>query len=229
VAALFPEARLAIMTSDLMQAAGMMQETLRRIRDEEVDIIIGTQIIAKGHHFPKLTLVGVVDADLGLNGGDLRAGERTYQLLQQVSGRAGRAVHPGRAFIQTYVPEHPVMQALLSGDRDHFLRVEAEERQSAAMPPFTRLAALIVSSDDRVAAEKAAMALSKAAPVHPEIRVLGPTPAPIALLRNRYRYRLLLKTAKSLVIQNVIRDWLARVDLPNAVRVQIDIDPYSFM
>jgi primosomal protein N' (replication factor Y) len=229
VAALFPTARLAIMTSDLMQAAGMMQETLRRIRDEEVDIIVGTQIIAKGHHFPKLTLVGVIDADLGLSGGDLRAGERTYQLLQQVSGRAGRAVHPGRSYIQTYVPEHPVMQALVSGDRDHFLAVEAEERQAAAMPPFTRLAALIVSSEDRVAAENAAIALSRAAPVHPEIRVLGPAPAPIALLRNRTRYRLLLKVSKTMPIQPVIKDWLSRVDLPNAVRVQVDIDPYSFM
>ena len=228
-AALFPTARIALMASDLLEEPGSLATMLRRIAAREVDLIIGTQIIAKGHHFPTLTLVGVVDADLGLSGGDLRAGERTYQLLQQVSGRAGRAAHPGRAMIQTFDPNHQVMQALLSGDRDRFLRVEMEERRQAGQPPFTRLAALIVSSDEAMAAERIAAQLGRAAPHQGhELYVLGPAPAPLSLLRNRYRYRLLLKAPKSVSIQSVVREWLARVAIPNDVRVQVDIDPYGF-
>ena len=227
---LFPEARILQMASDLMDEPGSLPETLRRIAGREVDLIVGTQIIAKGHHFPTLTLVGVVDADLGLSGGDLRAGERTYQLLQQVSGRAGRASHPGRAMIQTYDPGHQVMQALLSGDRDRFLAVEMGERKQAGQPPFTRLAALIVSSDDAMAAERAAVELGRVAPHQGhELYTLGPAPAPLSLLRNRYRYRLLLKAPKTVSIQSVVRDWLARVTIPNDVRVQVDIDPYGFL
>ncbi len=227
--ALFPHARLALMASDLMAGPGVLAETLRRIGRGEVDIIVGTQIIAKGHHFPKLTLVGVIDADIGLSGGDLRAGERTYQLMQQVAGRAGRAAHPGRALIQTYEPLHPVMQALVSGDRDRFMQVERNERAEASMPPFTRLAALIVSGEDKAAVEQAAMLLGRAAPHAEGLRVLGPAPAPLFMLRGRYRHRLLLRVIRSVGIQAVIRDWLSRVEISKDVRVQVDIDPYSFM
>ena len=229
VRALFPEARLALMASDLMEGPGVLAETLRSIGRGQIDIIVGTQIIAKGHHFPKLTLVGVIDADLGLGGGDLRAGERTYQLLQQVSGRAGRAQHAGRALIQTYDPGHAVMQALLSGDRDRFMDVEKSERLLAGMPPYTRLAALIVSGEDGHAVEQVATALGRIAPHGPEIRALGPAPAPLYMLRGRYRYRLLLRVTRNLSVQAIVRDWLARIEIPNAVRVQIDIDPYGFM
>jgi primosomal protein N' (replication factor Y) len=229
-AALFPTARIALMASDLMEVPGSLPETLRLIAAREVDLIVGTQIIAKGHHFPTLTLVGVVDADLGLSGGDLRAGERTYQLLQQVAGRAGRAAHPGRAMIQTFDPGHQVMQALLSGDRDRFLQVEMAERRQAEQPPFTRLAALIVSSDDAQAAERVATELGRITPHQGrELYTLGPAPAPLSLLRNRYRYRLLLKAPKTVSIQAVVREWLGRVTIPNDVRVQVDIDPYGFL
>jgi primosomal protein N' (replication factor Y) len=229
-AALFPQARTVLMASDLMEGAAMLRDTLHCIRDHRVDLIIGTQIIAKGHHFPKLTLVGVVDADLGLNGGDLRASERTYQLLQQVAGRAGRAAHAGRALVQTFDPAHPVMQALASGRRDEFMAIEKAERSQAGQPPYTRLAALIVSSEDGLAAERTAVVLGRAAPhAGTDLYVLGPAPAPLSLLRNRYRYRLLLKTPRNVSIQGVIRDWLARVEVPKTVRVQIDIDPYSFL
>ncbi len=229
VRALFPEARLALMASDLMEGQGVLADTLRRIGRNEIDIIVGTQIIAKGHHFPKLTLVGVIDADLGLAGGDLRAGERTWQLMQQVAGRAGRAEHEGRALIQTYDPQHPVMQALVSGDRERFMQVEKSERLSASMPPYTRLAALIVSGEDKLAVEQTAITLGRVAPHGPEIRVLGPAPAPMFMLRGRFRHRLLLRTVRTLSIQAIVQDWLDRVEVPNGVRVQVDIDPYSFM
>ncbi|AWK88044.1 primosomal protein N' [Azospirillum thermophilum] len=229
VAELFPEARAAIMASDTLSGPRAIQEMVRRIADHELDIIIGTQVMAKGHHFPMLTLVGVVDADLGLNGGDLRAAERTYQLLHQVAGRAGRGERPGRVMLQTFMPEHPVMQALAAGDRDGFYQLEAEMRLEAGMPPFGRLAALIVSGEDPAQVEKVAMDLGRAAPRSDTVHVLGPAPAPLALLRGRHRRRLLLKAPRSVQVQPVIAEWLSRVEIPPAVRVQIDVDPYSFL
>jgi primosomal protein N' (replication factor Y) (superfamily II helicase) len=189
------------------------------------DVLIGTQIVAKGHHFPMLTLVGVVDADLGLTGGDLRAAERTYQLLHQVAGRAGRAERPGRVLLQTYMPEQPVMQALAAGDRDGFLEAEAASRRAQGWPPFGRLAALIVSAADPEAADFAA----RAAPQLPGIAVLGPAPAPLAILRGRHRRRLLVKAERGVSLQAVLRDWLGRVRLAGSARLQVDIDPYSFL
>lgn len=226
---LFPDARLEIIASDTIQGPTALRDAIRRISDHQVDIVVGTQVMAKGHHFPMLTLVGVVDADLGLGGGDLRAAERTYQLLHQVSGRAGRGELPGRVLLQTFLPEHPVMQALAAGDRDGFYALEAEMRQDAAMPPFGRLAALIVSSEDEAAADKTAMALRRAAPADEPWLTLGPAPAPLALLRGRHRRRLLLKGPKGLALQPVLRAWLARVDVPHNVRVAVDVDPQSFM
>ncbi len=229
VTELFPEARAAIMASDTLSGPRAIQEMIRQIADHELDIIIGTQVMAKGHHFPMLTLVGVVDADLGLTGGDLRAGERTYQLLHQVAGRAGRGERPGTVYLQTCMPEYPVMQALAAGDRDGFYQLEAEMRQEAAMPPFGRLAALIVSGTDQALVERAAMALGRAAPRSDTVTILGPAPAPLALLRGRHRRRLLLKAPRSTPVQALITQWLEQVEIPPAVRVQVDIDPYSFL
>jgi primosomal protein N' (replication factor Y) len=231
---LFPQARLSLLASDTVHrgfgsGATALQEAIRQVRDHEIDIVIGTQIIAKGHHFPMLTLVGVVDADLGLNGGDLRASERTYQLLHQVAGRAGRAERSGRVLLQTYMPEHRVMQALADDRRDAFLAVEAEERRAAGMPPFGRLAALIVSGPDSAEVGQMARALARAAPRGDGLTVLGPAPAPLAMLRGLHRERLLLKTRRDIAVQPLIADWLTRVAVPSHVRVQVDIDPYSFL
>src|SRR5579875_856771 len=229
VAALFPEARVALMVSDLLGGPRAAAELVRGMSERRYDVLIGTQIVAKGHHFPWLTLVGVVDADLGLAGGDLRAAERTYQLLHQVGGRAGRAERPGRVLIQTFMPEQPVMQALAAGDRDRFLAAEAEARRAAGLPPFGRLAALIVSADDAEAADAAARALARAAPRQPGLTVLGPAPAPLAVLRGRHRRRFLVKAARTLALQAAVREWLSRVRVTGSVRIQIDVDPYSFL
>jgi len=201
---------------------------VRQIEEREVDLIIGTQIVAKGYHFPMLTLVGAVDADLGLAGGDLRASERTHQLLYQVAGRAGRSSRPGRVILQTYMPEHPVMNALQGGERITFMAAEAESRRLANMPPFGRLAAIIVSARSEEVVDASAALLSRVRPTANGITVLGPAPAPMALLRGRYRRRLLLKTTKETNIQGVIRDWLATAKVSKKAKVQIDIDPYSF-
>lgn len=229
VTAALPQARLALMTSDAIHGPADAQDLVRRIAAAEIDIIIGTQLVAKGHHFPLLTLVGIVDADLGLAGGDLRAGERTFQLLHQVAGRAGRAEHPGRVLVQTWQPEHPVLAALIAGDRDRFLAEEAAARAERGWPPFGRLAGIIVSGRDRGAVEQVARALAETAPRGAGIEVLGPAEAPLALLRGHHRRRLLVKADKSVALQTAISDWLARAPSPGTVRVTIDIDPYSFV
>ena len=228
VHALVPGARLAVMTSDTVSGPNEATVLLRQVRDHEIDILIGTQVVAKGHHFPLLTLVGVIDADLGLAGGDLRAAERTYQLLWQVAGRAGREARPGHVYLQTYMPDHPVMQALASGERARFLANEQAARKDRGMPPFGRLAALIISSEDESAARAAAQAFGRNAPRGDQIQVLGPAPAPFALLRGRHRQRLLLKAARGINIQTLLRQWVRTVSLPRRVRVQVDVDPYSF-
>ena len=229
VKGLFPDIRTVIAASDTVASPKAAAELVRRIEDHEVDLIIGTQIVAKGYHFPLLTLVGAVDADLGLTGGDLRAAERTHQLLYQVAGRAGRGDRTGRVLLQTYMPEHPVMNALQAGDRKTFMAAEAESRRMANMPPFGRLAALIVSGKDEGVVDAAAAQLSRTRPVADEVTVLGPAPAPMALLRGKHRRRLLVKTTKDINIQAVLRDWLVRAAVPKKARVQIDIDPYSFL
>jgi primosomal protein N' (replication factor Y) len=226
---LFPTARIAMLTSDTMGGPRAAAAMIERIARHEVDLLIGTQIVAKGHHFPMLTLVGVVDADLGLAGGDLRAAERTFQLLHQVAGRAGRAERPGQVLLQTYDPEHPVMQALVAGDRDRLVAHEMAERQAAGMPPFGRLAALILSSHDVERLDRTARDLARLAPSGSGISVLGPAPAPLALLRGRHRRRFLMKCRRDIAPQPLIRHWLSRIKLPGTVRLQIDIDPYSFL
>jgi primosomal protein N' (replication factor Y) len=229
VAARFPGARIALMVSDLLSGPRAAAELADAMAAQRYDVLIGTQIVAKGHHFPMLTLVGVVDADLGLAGGDLRAAERTYQLLHQVAGRAGRAERPGRALIQTYMPDQPVMQALAAGDRDGFLAAEANARRAAGLPPFGRLAALIVSAGDPDSADFAARALARAAPQLPGVQVLGPAPAPLAILRGRHRRRFLVKAERRVNLQAVLRGWLGRVRIAGSARLQVDVDPYSFL
>jgi len=225
----FPDARIAVMASDTLIGPQAVADLVERVQNHEIDLLIGTQIMAKGHHFPMLTLVGVIDGDLGLSGGDLRAGERTFQMLHQVAGRAGRAERPGRVLLQTFDPGHPVMKALAAHDRDRFLALEADERRLRHMPPFGRLAALIISAPDADQADQAAAALARAAPHLKGVDVLGPAPAPLAVLRGRHRRRFLVKTDRQVNIQAVLRQWLAGVRTPTAVRIQVDVDPYSFL
>ena len=230
VAELFPDARRVLLSSDLTPNITELRQTLREIEEREVDIVIGTQLVAKGHHFPGLALVGVVDGDLGLAQADPRAAERTFQLLTQVTGRAGRDAIPGRGLIQTYMPEHPVIAALVSGDRDTFLAREIEERRKATMPPFGRLAALLVSASSREAAESYARDVARAAPAAAKIEVLGPAEAPLAVIRGRYRFRLLVKATREADLQAYLRLWLSSVPKAKGdIRLTVDIDPYSFL
>jgi primosomal protein N' (replication factor Y) len=229
VAALFPEARTAIVTSDTIWSPARAAEFVAQMEAGAIDIVIGTQLVTKGYHFPNLTLVGVVDADLGLAGGDLRAAERSFQQIQQVAGRAGRGDRPGRVLVQTHDPEAPVIAALVSGDTAGFYSAETEARRDAAMPPFGRLAAIVVSAEDSSEADAVARRIGHAAPKVEGMAVFGPAPAPLAMLRGRYRQRLLVHAARSLDVQDVIRDWLADVDWSAKVRVSVDVDPYSFL
>lgn len=229
VAKIFPHARRLVMTSDTLTNPERALEHIARIAKGFVDVIIGTQVITKGHHFPKLTLVGVVDADLGLKGGDVRAAERTYQQLEQVAGRAGREDRAGRVMIQTYMPEEAVMAALLSADKDTFLRQDLEQRKAYVMPPFGRLAAVLVTGDSSAPVEEVARTLARAFPKTNGVELLGPAPAPLARLKGRFRYRLLLKTSREQVLQPLIRDWLATVKIPSRVTIKVDIDPYNFL
>ncbi len=234
VTALFPQARAAQLTSDFPEQPGAVRALIDDMAAGKIDILIGTQMVTKGHHFPGLTLVGVVDADLGLGGGDLRAAERTYQVLTQVAGRAGRAEKKGQVLIQTVDPAQPLMQALAHGTtiaaRDVFLAAQLRERQLFRMPPAGRLAALIIAGVDRAQVEQVAKELGIAAPRGEQgVQVLGPAPAPLAILRGRHRMRFLLKASRDVKVQPIIADWLARVVVPKTVTVAVDIDPYSFM
>ena len=225
----FPNARSAIMASDTIQRPSAMANLVEQMQNREIDILIGTQIMAKGHHFPFLTLVGVIDADLGLAGGDLRAAEKTFQLLHQVAGRAGRALHPGKVFLQTYRPKDAVMQALISGARDQFLLAESDDRRLHGMPPYGRLVALIVSGPNPQEVETTARALGRTYPNYEKVFVFGPAPAPLAILRGQYRWRLLLKAERTKNVQVILKNWLSKVRVPSRVRVKVDVDPYSFL
>jgi primosomal protein N' (replication factor Y) len=229
VAQLFPEARLAVFSSDTVMHAEAARELIGQMEAGEIDVLVATQAAAKGHNFPNLTLVGVVDADLSLRGGDLRAGERTYQLLAQVSGRAGRKERPGRAMLQTWAPEHPVLQALKRQDRDGFLAAEMAERQASGLPPYGRLAAVILSGSNGEAVEAFAQALAAAAPNAEGVEVYGPADAPLALIRGRRRKRLLVRADRTVDLQAYLSTWRARAKPPNSVRMVIDVDPYSFL
>jgi primosomal protein N' (replication factor Y) len=226
---LFPQARLEIFSSDTAQSGGDVRAIIERMAAGEIDILIGTQIVAKGHNFPNLTFVGVVDADSGLKGGDLRAGERTYQLLSQVSGRAGRADRRGRALLQTYDPEADLMQSLARQDRDGFLEAEARAREEMGMPPFGRLGALIVAAPGDAEANAAANALGEAAPATDGVDVWGPAPAPLSVIRGMHRRRFLVRADRGIDLSAYVAAWVERVKLHSAVRLQIDVDPYSFL
>jgi primosomal protein N' (replication factor Y) len=229
VAELFPDARTAVVTSDTIWSPQRAAEFVGAMERGEIDIVVGTQLVTKGYHFPNLTLVGVVDADLGLAGGDLRAAERSFQQIQQVAGRAGRGEKPGRVLVQTHDPEAPVIAALVSGDAPGFYAAETDARRAAAMPPFGRLAAIIVSAEDAGEAESVARRIGQAAPPVDGMAVFGPAPAPLAMLRGRHRQRLLVHARRSLDVQDVIRDWLAEVEWGSKVRVSADVDPYNFL
>ncbi|MEM8791796.1 MAG: primosomal protein N' [Pseudomonadota bacterium] len=227
----FPGARIEILSSDIAEGPGALKERLQAIAEGEADIIIGTQMVAKGHNFPLLTLVGVVDADMGLAGGDLRAAERTFQLIHQVAGRAGRAEKPGVAMIQTASPDHDLMQAILSGESEAFWRAEAAIREGAGAPPFGRMAGVVVSGTDERNVWEVANGLARAAPMLAKAgaQVLGPAPAPFARLRGRHRVRLLIRAPKGARIQPAIREWRASVKGSGQTRVVVDIDPQSFL
>ncbi|MBR3502227.1 MAG: primosomal protein N' [Alphaproteobacteria bacterium] len=225
----FPQAKIDILSSDNATSFTAVSKIIAKMERREIDILIGTQIIAKGHHFPDLTLVGVVDADLGLMSSDLRAAEQTYQLLSQVAGRAGRGDKKGTVYVQTLHPENNVLKALLDNDRNEFMEFEQYSRRLLGYPPYGKLAALIISGANQQQTANVAAALGKTAPHTDNVSVLGPAPAPLYLLRDKYRFRLLLKTTRNINIQQVLREWCAMVHIPSSVRVEIDIDPYSFM
>ncbi len=225
----FPHIRAAVLTSDEAVSEKNIQEFIDSVKDHQVDCIIGTQILAKGHHFPKLNTVGVIDADMGLTGADIRASERTFQLLEQVSGRAGREHGQGQVFLQTYNPEHPLIQAIQTQDRQTFYSLEIEEREKALMPPFGRLAAVIVSCVKEHVAEQVAKDFRKKARNSSDIMVLGPVAAPLYKLRGRYRWRFLIQSQQTGKIQPFITQWIRSFKFPSSVRLHVDIDPYSFM
>ena len=226
----WPAARMIVLSSDLVPSTSALRELLSRITAGEADIIVGTQLVSKGHNFPKLSFVGVVDGDLSLATADPRAGERTFQLLHQVTGRAGRFGAPGRGLIQTHFPEHPVMRALVTGDREAFYEAEIAMREEAGLPPFGRLAALIISAKTKPEAESYARALALAAPEARLIQVLGPVEAPLAIIRARHRQRLLVKAAREADLQGYLTEWLSRVDPPRgSLNLHVDVDPHSFL
>jgi primosomal protein N' (replication factor Y) len=229
-AALFPNARTMVLSSDLITSIETMRSELNEIAEGRVDIIVGTQLVAKGHHFPRLNLVGVIDADLGLGNGDPRAAERTWQLLNQVIGRAGRDQGRGVGYLQTHQPEHPVMKALVACDREAFYENEIGSRERTFYPPFGRLASLIISAGDRASAEGFARRLVALAPRDEQVQVLGPAEAPLAVIKGRYRFRLLLKSARGFDLSNYLREWLAAGPKPKGnLKLEVDVDPQSFL
>ena len=231
VTALFPDARVAVLSSDLFGSARALKEQIVTIAEGGADIVIGTQIVAKGHNFPLLTLVGVIDADLGLQGSDLRAAERTFQLIRQVAGRAGRAERPGEAWLQTHQPEHPVIRAILGGDDEAFWRAEAAERRAAVVPPYGRMAGVILSGPDVAQVFDLGAELARRDEPLRRVgaQVFGPAPAPIARVRGRHRVRLLVKADKGVALQPALAAWIAQVRVPGQVRLAVDIDPQSFL
>ncbi|MBU0775228.1 MAG: primosomal protein N' [Alphaproteobacteria bacterium] len=229
VKALWPQARTAIVTSDTLFSPARVADFVKSVEAGDIDIIVGTQLVTKGYHFPNLTLVGVIDADLGLEGGDLRASERTFQQIMQVAGRAGRGQKPGRVFIQTRMPEGEVIKTLIEGDTERFYAVETENRRRANAPPFGRFAAIIISSEDADEAAQVARLIGKSAPLIEGMRVYGPAPAPLSVLRGRHRHRLLIHATRQVDIQAAIREWLGNIVWKSSTRVAVDVDPYSFM
>ena len=230
VATLFPDKRVLVLSSDLVESVERLRAELDEVAEGRFDIIVGTQLVAKGHHFPKLNLVGIVDADLGLGNGDPRASERTFQLLHQVVGRAGREAGQGHGLLQTHQPEHPVMRALIAQDREAFYASEIDARERTGYPPFGRLASLIVSGSDKHVAEGYARALTGKAPRDDAVRVLGPAEAPLALVRGRYRFRILVKAPRNFDLSAWLREWLSLAPKRKGnLKLEVDVDPMSFL
>ncbi|MEZ5871337.1 MAG: primosomal protein N' [Nitratireductor sp.] len=230
VSTLFPDARIIVLSSDMLGSISRLRLELEAIAKGEADIVIGTQLVAKGHNFPLMALVGVVDADLGLANGDPRAAERTFQLLSQVTGRAGRSGEASRGMLQTYQPQHPVIQALAAGDSETFYQRESDHRRLAGLPPFGKLASIIISAASRKEAEDHARQVRKLAPAGKGILVLGPAEAPMALIRGRYRFRLLVHGEKRSDMQAYLRAWLSSTPRERgSIRLQVDVDPQSFL
>ena len=226
---LFPDKRILVLSSDLVESMERLRQELDDVAEGRFDIVVGTQLVAKGHHFPKLNLVGIVDADLGLGNGDPRAAERTFQLLHQVVGRAGREEGRGVGLLQTHQPEHPVMKALILGDREAFYSSEIALREASGYPPFGRLASMVITANDRPSAESYARALAQSAPMHDDVRVLGPAEAPVAVVRGRHRFRLLVKAPRDFNLSGYLREWLASAPkVRGNVRLEVDVDPQSF-
>jgi primosomal protein N' (replication factor Y) len=228
-AELFPGARILVLSSDLVDTMERLRQELDDVAQGRFDIVIGTQLVAKGHHFPKLNLVGIVDADLGLANGDPRAAERTFQLLHQVVGRAGREEGRGYGYLQTHQPEHPVMRALIAQDREAFYAAEIEVREKTGYPPFGRLASLLISGADKHATESYARKIAAVSPIHDQVRVLGPAEAPLAVVRGRYRFRVLVKSPRNFDLSAYLREWLAAVPkAKGTLKLEVDVDPQSF-
>jgi len=228
-AKLFPDARIEILSSDTAGSPERIRERMAAMAAGDIDIMVGTQMVVKGHNFPHLTFVGVVDGDLSLGGGDLRAGERTYQTLVQVAGRAGRADKPGRALIQTHMPDHEALIALAEGDREGFISAELGMREILGLPPYGKLAAIIISAPDAAKANEFARKVLNAAPRADGIEILGPSEAPITILRGRHRRRLLIKSEPNVNLSAYMRSWKSRVRPPHKIKLAIDIDPQGFM
>ncbi len=228
IARRLPQSRVAVLSSD-QSAYEELQAVLTGMEQGVIDVLIGTQMVAKGHHFPRLRVVGVVDADLGLEGGDLRAVERTFQVLHQIGGRAGRDTEQGEVYVQTYAPQHPVMQALCSGARDSLMTLELALRAQSRMPPYTRLANVLIDGADERTVLGEARRLAACAPNHPNLRVLGPAPAPLYRLKHRFRVRILLQADRTLDLQTLVRAWLKEAAPVRAVQVRVDVDPYHFL
>lgn len=230
VIGIFPGVKTALLSSDLIPTINEMRKVITQIETGEIDIIIGTQIIAKGHHFPNLETVGIVDGDLGFAQADPRAGERSFQMMHQVTGRAGRVMQRGRGFIQTYLPDHSVIQAIITGDRDAFVKREINERRTGMLPPFGRLAALIISARDKSLGNAFAHSVARSAPKTNQVTVLGPVEAPLSMIRGRHRWRLLVKATREIDIQSYLRVWISQIPaMKGDVRLNVDIDPYNFM
>jgi primosomal protein N' (replication factor Y) len=228
-AELFPESRILVLSSDLVESIERLRSELDDVAEGRFDLVIGTQLVAKGHHFPKLNLVGIVDADLGLGNGDPRAAERTFQMLHQVVGRAGREEGRGVGYLQTHQPEHPVMQALIRGDREAFYSSEIDLRERTGYPPFGRLASLVISAAEKHTAESYGRSLVALAPKDEQVRVLGPAEAPIAVVRGRHRFRILVKAPREFGLSNYLRDWLSNAPkTKGSLQLEVDVDPQSF-
>ena len=224
----FPDHRIALVNSDTMSKPQLLEDFLHKMENGEIDIVIGTQILAKGHHFPNLTCVGVIDADMTLQSGDLRASERTFQLLHQVMGRSGRGKKEGRAFLQTYEPDNLILQALQKNDRACFLSTEVQTRQMLNMPPFGKLASILVSGKNELRTQEIAQMIVKKGPFIQGIDILGPTLAPLSRIKRKYRWRILVKAELRINLQNILHQWLKNIHIPSSINMKVDIDPYNF-